>query len=103
MEYNILQCKDLVKEILTDYPHTRDNDNFLLEQVWIIECKLKGLEINNLIYHVGNNKLHSPKSIFRSRRFIQKNHPETRGKKYLKRIEKLEPEIRNHFKNLNNA
>ena len=93
-QFKILSCQDVVKQMLIKYPDLRDNDNRLLGKIWEFECFHKQIKPKNLFVMVRTNQLMSAKSIFRSRRHLQKKYPELRGKMYNVRKQILEPQVK---------
>lgn len=93
-QFKILSCQEVVKQMLIKYPKLRDNDNRLLGKIWEFECYHKQIKPKNLFVMVRTNQLMSAKSIFRSRRHLQKKYPELRGKIYEVRKGILEPQVR---------
>ena len=91
----ILNIKNLVKEVLENYPETRDNDNVLLFRVWETENNMLDYYLyegfKNMII---NGELSHFESIRRTRQLLQSQYPELRGERYNKRktIEKEETE-----------
>ena len=85
-----MNTKEIVKELLINKPHLRDNDNMLICAYWWRELKrrkinpneMNGLEFMQLF---ANNKLTNLKTIERMRRKLQQEHPELRGKLYIAR------------------
>ena len=69
---------DTVEEMLNTYPATQDSDNYLTAMIWFKDavrfCKV-----------LKDGKLSHPENISRTRRHIQKNKPNLRGKTYTKR------------------
>tara|TARA_R100001530_G_scaffold72107_1_gene50999 strand:+ start:245 stop:553 length:309 start_codon:yes stop_codon:yes gene_type:complete len=85
-----MNTKEIVKELLINKPHLRDNDNMLICAYWWRELKRRkinpeeknGLEFMQMF---ANNKLTNLKTIERMRRKLQQEHPELRGKLYIAR------------------
>ena len=85
---SLTKMVDKVQAVLNDDEKARDND-FRLE--CIINSKYFKLEKVNVLefYHkLNSSKLPSPASIRRARRKCQELYPNTRGCKYLHRMEK---------------
>lgn len=85
---NILKYKDIVFQLLSSSPMTRDNDTLLISLVWDVQLKQKDyvgsrdfLDVMRLGY------LAKPESVTRARRKIQENNPLLRGKTHGKRQE----------------
>lgn len=85
---------DLVKQLLEEYPETRDSDKKLIWKIWdslghIHEEQIMGQLIPTIdYYHFMDSP--STESIRRCRQKLQETHPELRGSKYIqdKRSEK---------------
>jgi hypothetical protein len=69
--------KELVRQLLEQYPQTRDNDNLLMSLIWRRESNLF-----NFFSRFECGKLTSPETIRRCRQSLQKANPELRGKMY---------------------
>ena len=85
---SIKKCKNLVTDILTEQPKTRDNDLLLIEEVW----KFQSGVIDLLSHPVGflfelmlEKKVSHPSSIKRARAKLQELCPNLRGEVYNKR------------------
>jgi hypothetical protein len=95
--------KNLVKEILTKYPETRDNDKKLCWRFWSIRLNEKDRYPDNLCatclsYRQFLNS--TPEStITRARRTLQRFHPELRGEQYNIRKNIREPQWREDMNN----
>lgn len=77
----IIKIKDVVKELLIQYPETRDNDNLLMLKVWRRQYPgLPNSEFSTFANYLVLNKFKSPESIRRSRQKIQEQNPHLRGK-----------------------
>jgi hypothetical protein len=66
-----------VRQLLEQYPQTRDNDNLLMSMIWRQESNLF-----NFFSRFECGKLTSPETIRRCRQSLQKGNPELRGKMY---------------------
>lgn len=86
MRINIITRK--VLNILTKKPELRDSDDKLAALIWFHELKEKGIS-HETAYQIariiGKGELTSFESISRSRRKVQEEYPELRGKLYAKR------------------
>ena len=91
----IKRIKPLVKELLQDFPLTRDNDNLLLLKVWAEQDNTLRKEKLFSDFSVGMiaGKYMKFESISRARRKVQEENPELRGRYYKDRKE-LAEEIR---------
>ena len=84
--------QQIVRQILMDYPKTRDNDFALMVEFWKIEDPRVWIATFHTDYTLSDFlrdfvecKFTSPESITRFRRLAQEKYPETRGAKYLDR------------------
>tara|TARA_R110000824_G_scaffold114540_1_gene265176 strand:+ start:677 stop:991 length:315 start_codon:yes stop_codon:yes gene_type:complete len=80
-----IKMQDIIKQILLTKKHCRDNDVYLLYEIWNREFAKLNLDINNMhlvpTLKMWSNKLIShPSAIMRARRKVQEEHKETRGK-----------------------
>lgn len=89
-----INCKEIVKELLTNKPHLRDDDHKLMSNIWLRELggmpaatNLSSFEFLNLF---SQNRLTSPESIRRCRQKIQELYPELRGTSYNERHKQAE-------------
>ena len=82
-----MNTKEIVKELLINKPHLRDNDNMLICAYWWRDLKRRKINPNGLEFMqlFANNKLTNLKTIERMRRKLQQEHPELRGKLYIAR------------------
>lgn len=69
--------KELVRQLLEQYPQTRDNDNLLLSLIWRGESNLF-----NFYSRLESGKLTPAETIRRCRQRLQLDHPELRGTMY---------------------
>ena len=81
------KCKELVTDILTEKPETRDNDFLLVQEVWKKQSGFIDLlsQPVGLLFELMENKLSDSSSIKRMRRKLQELCPNLRGIKYAKR------------------
>jgi len=99
----ILKVKPIVLEILKTNLESRDDDNILILNVWEKQFKIETKKIdefNNYIefkHLLLNGRLSPPESITRSRRKLQEDNIELRGKLYDER-QKQEKIIKNQLK-----
>lgn len=98
---SVLKIKDIVKQTLTVFPETRDNDNLLILKVWKWQDKdLLDSKFTFWDFAVKfQADFYSPMySITRARRKLQELNPELRGEKWLKRHEHEET-VKEELKN----
>lgn len=85
------KCKDLVTDILTEKPETRDNDILLMQEVWRKQMEFYGVQnlddqpICFLFKSMRNKRVSHPSSIKRVRAKLQEQCPNLRGEVYNKR------------------
>tara|TARA_R110002020_G_scaffold374627_3_gene585906 strand:+ start:711 stop:1013 length:303 start_codon:yes stop_codon:yes gene_type:complete len=91
----IKRIKPLVKELLKEFPLTRDNDNLLILKVWAEQDNTLRMNKSFSDFSVGMiaGKYMKFESVSRARRKVQEENPELRGKYYKERKE-LAEEIR---------
>jgi len=90
----ITDCKEMVKNLLTSTPHTRDDDNRLIANFWWAEldrAKKKGCNSTELLKMLSEGQLTSGESITRMRRKLQEEFAELRGKLYEERQARQNP------------
>ena len=76
--------QDKVKHILLTKRHCRDNDVYLIYQIWAKELAKYNINIKNMhlvptLKMWVNKQISHPSAIMRARRKVQEEHPETRG------------------------
>lgn len=86
---------DLVRELLENFPHLRDDDDKLVANIWIRELggAEKAKEVSAyyfLAQYSGYKAFTSAESITRARRKLQNTHLHLRGEKYLERMTEQE-------------
>jgi hypothetical protein len=94
-----MKTKEIVKDLLTQKPHLRDDDNRLICTYWWRELKAKGVDPNKInglefMQMFANNKLTNLKTIERMRRKLQEECPQLRGKIYAARKGKIQDKWR---------
>jgi hypothetical protein len=80
-----INMQDKVKAILLRSSHCRDNDVYLLYEIWRRELAKYNLNIKNMhllpVLKMWNRKeISHPSAIMRARRKVQEEYAETRGK-----------------------
>ena len=91
----ILNHKKKVKEIMEQYPETRDNDLLLYSRI-ISELNYSGniYSFNEIVVFVNNGTLPDIQYISRCRRFVENEYPELRGLLYEKKHERYQKEVK---------
>ena len=91
----------VVKDILTKYPKTRDNDSLLLAHVWVYQCGGKvyaqDLSMWDFLLDFTSKKFAEVSGITRCRRKLQEEQPELRGELYEKR-HKMKESVKEEIK-----
>jgi hypothetical protein len=82
-----MKTKEVIKQLLLDKPHLRDNDNRLICTYWFMELKKKNIDPNKInalefMQYYANSKLTNTETIRRQRAKLQEEHPELRGEAY---------------------
>lgn len=89
--------KEIVTEILTRFPKTRDCDYKLSAHFWRYECKKKGIAESEILKAYYNGNLTPADSITRQRRKIQEETERLRGQLWEERKQSREKTVRNHY------
>ena len=87
--------QDKVKHILLTKRHCRDNDVYLIYEIWTKELADLNLDIKNMhlvptLKMWANKEISHPSAIMRARRKVQEEHEETRGALWGKRHKQQE-------------
>jgi hypothetical protein len=87
---NIVNKQIVVKDLLSNFPHLRDDSLALLATVWKLEIQRDQLNLNqttafDLLTLIAKGEVSNPESIRRVRAKIQEEVPSLRGEKWLKR------------------
>lgn len=94
MAYKVIKSKSLIKSVLEDHPECRDCDNKLIARIWMFEMRTNSDLQNSILTSLYYSKLMSPTTIIRTRRIVQNENENLRGKKYKQRTTTLESEAR---------
>lgn len=82
----IKSIQNLVRNILTEYPQTRDNDKLLVFKIWGIQNPK--IRDNEYLLHdfarefIFGNTFTDTETIRRTRQKLQENHSNLRGRSY---------------------
>jgi hypothetical protein len=76
--------QDKVKHILLTKRHCRDNDVYLIYEIWAKELAKYNMDIKNMhlmptLKMWSRKEISHPSAIMRARRKVQEDHPDTRG------------------------
>lgn len=83
----IKEVKNKVEYLLKDYPHTRDDDNKLIANIWFNEIKdINNMSAKEFLKQFSEGKFTSTESIGRARRKLQEENISLRGEKYKARM-----------------
>ena len=79
-----IKMQDKIKHILLTKRHCRDNDVYLIYEIWAEELAKYNLNIKNMhlmpvLKMWAKKEISHPSAIMRARRKVQEEHKETRG------------------------
>tara|TARA_R100000008_G_C3531097_1_gene139325 strand:+ start:450 stop:758 length:309 start_codon:yes stop_codon:yes gene_type:complete len=79
-----IKMQDKIKHILLTKRHCRDNDVYLIYEIWAEELAKYNLNIKNMhlmpvLKMWARKEISHPSAIMRARRKVQEEHKETRG------------------------
>ena len=79
-----IKMQDKVKHILLTKRHCRDNDVYLIYEIWAEELAKYNINIKNMhlmptLKMWAKKEISHPSAIMRARRKVQEDHKETRG------------------------
>jgi hypothetical protein len=79
-----IKMQDKIKHILLTKRHCRDNDVYLIYEIWAEELGKYNLNIKNMhlmpvLKMWAKKEISHPSAIMRARRKVQEEHKETRG------------------------
>ena len=79
-----------VREVLIKTPRCRDDDTYLIYEIWKNEMQsdINKISLLETLSLWKNKKISHPSAIMRARRKVQEESPETRGKVWEQRHEK---------------
>lgn len=87
----IKEVKNKVEFLLKEYPHTRDDDNKLIANIWFNEInEIDNMSAKEFLKQFSEGKFTSTESIGRARRKLQEQNISLRGIKYKSRMEEEE-------------
>lgn len=84
---------DMVKALLTRYTDLRDSDEMLVAWIWktqVDQMNYPQLSADKFLQMMAKGMFPSSETITRTRRKVQEENPELRGKKYYDRQAKQE-------------
>ena len=84
---------DIIKALLTQYTDLRDSDDMLVAWIWktqVDKMNYPQLSADKFLQMMAKGMLPSSETITRTRRKVQEENPELRGKKYKERQAKQE-------------
>ena len=101
MKQKMTKVLDQVKDLLTNHPHLRDDDERLMATMWFkhMEEKLEEMSAFDLLKQLATSNLPSYESISRCRRKLQEECPELRGEKWDKR-HKAQEDVKEDLKEM---
>jgi len=98
----MFKCRAVVKDILTQCPETRDNDNLLILKVWAVqqpELRMNYVTFIDFSHLLLANKVFDPDKITRARRKWQETVGRLRGIKYYTRQGMSQEEAKRELRN----
>jgi hypothetical protein len=97
-----MKTKEIIKQMMLDKPHLKDNDNKLIAAYWFKELKhlnvdSKTITALDFLHKYANAELTNAETIRRMRAKLQEEHPELRGRAYEIRQEAIQNKWRNEL------
>ena len=85
-----IKMQDKIKHILLTKRHCRDNDVYLIYEIWAEELAKYNMNIKNMhlvptLQMWSRKEISHPSAIMRARRKVQEEYPDTRGSVYEER------------------
>jgi hypothetical protein len=95
-----MKTKEIIKQMMLDKPHLKDNDNKLIAAYWFRELKHLNIDSKTItaldfLHKYANAELTNAETIRRMRAKLQEEHPELRGRAYEIRQETIQNKWRN--------
>ena len=97
-----MKTKEIIKQMMLDKPHLKDNDNKLIAAYWFKELKHLNIDSKTItaldfLHKYANTELTNAETIRRMRAKLQEEHPELRGRAYEIRQETIQNKWRNEL------
>jgi hypothetical protein len=97
-----MKTKEIIKQMMLDKPHLKDNDNKLIAAYWFKELQHKNIDSETItaldfLHKYANAELTNAETIRRMRAKLQEEHPELRGRAYEIRQETIQNKWRNEL------
>ena len=99
MKYIQENTIDIIKHLLTDHPHLRDDDNKLLATVWYHKMPEIEESVMDFLHILAKGELPSSESIRRCRQKLQELNPSLRGELWDKR-HKMQDQVKKELKEM---
>ena len=95
-----MKTKEIIKQMMLDKPHLKDNDYKLIAAYWFTELKHPNIDSKTItaldfLHKYDNAELTNAETIERMRAKLQEEHPELRGRAYEIRQETIQNKRRN--------
>lgn len=92
MKVNAKELRSQIRGLLLNYPKCKDSDEYLCATLWGFEVMryygthdIETVSSKELLYLLMAGRLTHPESVMRTRRKLQEEHPDLRGKSYIER------------------
>ena len=97
-----MKTKEIIKQMMLDKPHLKDNDNKLIAAYWFKELKHKNIDSKTItaldfLHKYADAELTNAETIRRMIAKLQEEHPELRGRAYEIRQETIQNKWRNEL------
>jgi hypothetical protein len=97
-----MKTKEIIKQMMLDKPHLKDNDNKLIAAYWFKELKHLNIDSKTItaldfLHKYADAELTNAETIRRMRAKLQEEHPELRGRAYEIRQEAIQNKWRNEL------
>lgn len=97
-----MKTKEIIKQMMLDKPHLKDNDNKLIAAYWFKELKHLNIDSKTItaldfLHKYANAELTNAETIRRMRAKLQEEYVELRGRAYEIRQETIQNKWRNEL------
>ena len=97
-----MKTKEIIKQMMLDKPHLKDNDNKLIAAYWFKELKHLNIDSKTItaldfLHKYANAELTNAETIRRMRAKLQEEYFELRGRAYEIRQETIQNKWRNEL------
>lgn len=99
MKYIKEKTISIIKHLLSNHPHLRDDDNKLLATVWYHKMSKIEEPVMDFLHILAKGELPSSESIRRCRQRLQELNPELRGELWNKRHQ-MQKQVKDELKEM---